>query len=188
LLKLIIDSTSDISPIEEYFHGQSSLSIASIPWSANIDNFLASGFLPAHLDTQDKIKFLSDVQNFYWDDPYLFKYCPDQIFQKYIPDNEVSSVIKFCHSKACRDHFSSKKTIAKILQSGFYWPTMFKDTYAFCKTCENCQKVGFISKHRESLDNLLLTLKSHHSGDMHRAIHDLWPHFHKEHDRLVLGI
>jgi len=173
LLKLIIDSTSDISPIEEYFPGQSSLSIASIPWSANIDNFLASGFLPAHLDTQDKIKFLSDVQNFYWDDPYLFKYCPDQIFQKYIPDNEVSSVIKFCHSKACRDHFSSKKTIAKILQSGFYWPTMFKDTYAFCKTCENCQKVGFISKHRESLDNLLLTLKSHHSGDMHRAIHDL---------------
>jgi hypothetical protein len=106
LSKLIIDSTSDISPIEEYFPGQSSLSIASIPWSANINNFLASGFLPAHLDTQDKIKFLSDVQNFYWDDPYLFKYCPDQIFQKCIPDNEVSSVIKFCHFEACGDHFS----------------------------------------------------------------------------------
>ena len=106
LSKLIIDSTSDISPIEEYFPGQSSLSIASIPWSANINNFLASGFLPAHLDTQDKIKFLSDVQNFYWDDPYLFKYCPDKIFQKCIPDNEVSSVIKFCHFEACGDHFS----------------------------------------------------------------------------------
>ena len=25
----------------------------------------------------------------------------------------------------------------------------------------------------ESLDNLLLTLKSHHSGDVHHAIHDL---------------
>jgi hypothetical protein len=56
------------------------------------------------------------------------------------------------------------------------------NTHAFCKTCENCQKVGFISKHRESLDNLLLTLKSHYSGDVYRAIHDLWPHFHKEHD------
>ena len=33
----------------------------------------------------------------------------------------------------------------------------------------------------ESLDNIILTLKSHHSGDVHRAIHDLWPHFHKEH-------
>jgi hypothetical protein len=31
LSKLTIDSTFDISPIEEYFHGQSSLSIASKP-------------------------------------------------------------------------------------------------------------------------------------------------------------
>ncbi|KAL9390395.1 hypothetical protein Peur_019000 [Populus x canadensis] len=106
LSKLTIDSTSDITPIDDYFPGQSSLSIASIPWSANIDNFLASGFLPAHLDTQDKRKFLSDVKNFYWDDPYLFKYCLDQIFQKSIPDNEVSSIIKFCHFEAYGDHFS----------------------------------------------------------------------------------
>jgi hypothetical protein len=50
---------------------------------------------------------------------------------------------------------------------------MFKDTHAFCKTCENCQNVGFISKHRESLDNLLLTLETYPSGDVHHAIHDL---------------
>jgi len=61
LSKLTIDSTSDITPIDDYFPDESSFSIASIPWSANIDNFLASGFLPAHLDTQDKRKFLSDV-------------------------------------------------------------------------------------------------------------------------------
>ena len=38
---------------------------------------------------------------------------------------------------------------------------------------KNYQKLGFISKHKESLDNLMLTLKSHHSGDVHRAVHDL---------------
>jgi len=187
LSKLIIDSTSNIIPIDDYFPDESLLSLSSIPWFANIDNFLASGFLPAHLDTQDKRKFLSNVQNFYWDDPYLFKYCPNQIYQRCILDNEVSSVMKFCHSEACEGHFSLRKTIEKILQSGFYWPTMFKDSHAFCKTCENCQKVGFISKHRESLDNLLLTLKSHHSRDVHHAIHDLWPHFHKEHAHHSLG-
>jgi CO dehydrogenase/acetyl-CoA synthase epsilon subunit len=47
--------------------------------------------------------------------------------------------------------------------------------------------MAFISKQREFLDNLLLTLKSHHSGDVHRAIHDLWPHFHKEHAHHSLG-
>jgi hypothetical protein len=34
-----------------------------------------------------------------------------------------------------------------------------------------------------SLDNLLLTLETHLSGDVHRAIHNLWPQFHKEHAR-----
>jgi len=173
LSKLTIDSTSDITQIDDYFPDESLLSLSSIPWSANIDNFLASGLLPAHLHTQDKRKFLSYVQNFYWDDPYLLKYYPNQIYQRCILDNEISSVMKFCYSEAYGGHFSSRKTTAKILQSGFYWPTMFKDSHAFCKTYENYQKVGFISKHRESLDNLLLTLKSHHSGDVHRAIHDL---------------
>jgi hypothetical protein len=120
LSKLTIDSTSDITPIDDCFPDESSLSIVLIPWFANIDNFLASGFLPAHLNTQDKRKFLSDVKNFYWDDPYLFKYCPDQIFQRCIPNNEVSSVIKFYHSEVCGGHFPSKTTTAKILQSGFY--------------------------------------------------------------------
>jgi hypothetical protein len=141
LSKLTIDSTSDIPPIDDYFPDESLLSLSPMPWYDNFVNFLALGYLPAHWSTQDKRKFLNEVKNFYWDNPYLFKYCPDQIFQRCIPNNEVSSVIKFYHSEACGGHFSSRKTTAKILQSGFYWPAMFKDTQAFCKTCENCQKV-----------------------------------------------
>ena len=83
--------------------------------------------------------------------------------------------------------FLAKKTAIKILQSGFCWPTMFKDIHAFCKTCENCQKLGFISKHKDSLDNLLLTLETYLNGDVHHVIHDLWFHFHKEHARHSLG-
>jgi hypothetical protein len=48
-----------------------------MPWFANFINFLATGDLPAHWCTQDKRKFLNKVKNFYWDDPYLFKYCLD---------------------------------------------------------------------------------------------------------------
>ncbi|XP_073260293.1 uncharacterized protein [Populus alba] len=102
--------------------------------------------LPAHWSTEDKGKFLNEVKNFYLDDPYLFKNCPDQIFQKCIPDNE-----------ACGGHFSSRKTTEKILQSGFYWPIMFKDSNEFYKTCENCQKLGSISKrHMMPLNPILV--------------------------------
>ena len=35
---------------------------------------------------------------------------------------------------------------AKILQCGFYWPTLFKDSHDFCKACEHCQKLGGITR------------------------------------------
>jgi hypothetical protein len=39
---------------------------------------------------------------------------------------------------------------------------------------------------KRSLDNLLLTLETHPSRDVHREIYDLWSQFHKEHDQLSL--
>jgi hypothetical protein len=35
---------------------------------------------------------------------------------------------------------------AKILQCGFYWPTMFGDACAYCTSYECCQKLRSISK------------------------------------------
>ena len=51
-----------------------------MPWYANIVNYLATSKMPCDWSSQDKKKFLIEVRNFYWDDPYLFKYCSDQIF------------------------------------------------------------------------------------------------------------
>jgi hypothetical protein len=48
LSKLTIDSTSDITPIEKYYPGQSLLSRSPMPWFANHINFLATRDLPAH--------------------------------------------------------------------------------------------------------------------------------------------
>jgi len=59
LSRLTIDSTSDITQINDYFLDQSLLSIFTMPWFANIVNFLATGDLPAHWSTQDKRKFLN---------------------------------------------------------------------------------------------------------------------------------
>jgi len=77
---MTINSRSNITPIDDYFPDESLLSVSIMPWFANIVNFLVSEHLSAHWSTQDKRKLLNEVNNFYWDDPYLFKYCPDQIF------------------------------------------------------------------------------------------------------------
>ena len=71
------------------------------------------------------------MKNFFWDDPYLFKYCANKIIRRYVPENEIQSIISFYHEQACGGHFSAKKTTTKILQCGFYWPTFFHDAYGF---------------------------------------------------------
>ena len=159
LSRLTNESLIDTTPINDSFPDEFLFSVNTMPWYANIVNFLATGKIPPDWSQQDKTKFLTEVKRFYWDDPYLFKCCPDQIFRRCIPDSEISGVIQFCHSEACGGHFSSKKTAAKILQCGFYWPTIFKDTYTFCKTCENCQKLGSISKRNMMPLNPIIVLE-----------------------------
>ncbi|RVW14771.1 hypothetical protein CK203_091036 [Vitis vinifera] len=44
--------------------------------------------------------------------------------------------------KLCGGHFASRKTSAKILHSGFYWPTMFQDCNTHCKVVHNVNNWG----------------------------------------------
>ena len=57
----------------------------------------------------------------------------------------------------CEGHFGAKKTALKVLQYGFFWPTLFKDAFNFCSKCDRCQKMGNISLMNEmSLNNILV--------------------------------
>lgn len=99
--------------------------VESLPWFADIVNFLVTGQTPPNWSAQDIRKFKPEVKSFFYDDPYLFKYCSDQIIRKCVPDHEIQVVLSFCHTVACGGHFSAHKTVAKILQCGFHWPHMF---------------------------------------------------------------
>ncbi|XP_022899430.1 uncharacterized protein LOC111412742 [Olea europaea var. sylvestris] len=44
-----------------------------------------------------------------------------------------------CHYYTCGGHFGEKRTALKVLESGLYWPTLFKDAFLFC---DRCQRVG----------------------------------------------
>ncbi|XP_073137361.1 uncharacterized protein [Henckelia pumila] len=108
LSRIISESSQNEIPINKNFPDDQLFYASTTPWFANIVNFLVTNKMPSHWSSQDKNKFLKEVKKFYWDDPYLFKYCPDQIFRRCIPDNEVSSVIKFCHSEALAVDYVSK--------------------------------------------------------------------------------
>lgn len=61
-----------------------------------------------------------------------------------------------CHTLACGGHFGGSKTAAKVLQSGFFWPTLFKDAYVFVASCDRCQRTGNnSSRNQMPLNNIL---------------------------------
>ncbi|KAH9697752.1 hypothetical protein KPL71_023740 [Citrus sinensis] len=61
-----------------------------------------------------------------------------------------------CHVATYGGHFGGHKIAAKVLQSGYYWPTIFKDAYEFVKCCDMCQRTGNITKrHEMPLTNIL---------------------------------
>ena len=61
-----------------------------------------------------------------------------------------------CHASDYGGHFGGNKTAAKVLQSGFYWPSLFKDAYEFTLKCDRCQRLGNISRrHEMPLNNML---------------------------------
>ncbi|XP_073030676.1 uncharacterized protein [Primulina eburnea] len=74
-----------------------------------------------------------------------------------IPAEEVSSILAHCHSGPTGGHFGASKTATKILQAGFYWPTLFKDSHTYVLNCNECQRVGNISRRYEMpLNNILV--------------------------------
>ena len=146
LSRLVPESNSHGVPIGDSFPDEQLFALVRCPWYADIVNYLVTGQIPPQWTSQQKRKFLADIKKYYFDDPYLFKYCPDQLMRRCVPNDKQIGILTFFHSEACRWHFSARKTADKILQAGFYWPTLFKDCFEFFKTFAQCQQLGGVTK------------------------------------------
>ena len=82
----------------------------------------------------------------------------DQIVRRCVPQDEFHCILAFCHSYSYGGHFGAKRTAHKVLESGLYWPSISKDAYHFCKSCEKCQRTGNIThKNQMPLLNILVS-------------------------------
>ncbi|XP_059435102.1 uncharacterized protein LOC132168052, partial [Corylus avellana] len=110
LSRLVVDFNENVVPIAETFPNEQLMHISQnhAPWFADIVNYLVTAQMPSHWTRQDKSKFLAGAKYFFWDDPYLFKYCPYQIIRRCIPENDQQNVLSFCHDHAWAVDYVSK--------------------------------------------------------------------------------
>ncbi|GKF58819.1 reverse transcriptase domain-containing protein, partial [Tanacetum coccineum] len=128
------------------FKNVSVLSDNTTPWFADLANYHAGNFVKKGISSQQKKKFFKDTKHYYWDDPYLFKICADQVIRRCVFGKEAHEILMACHSGPTGGHHSANYTARKVFDSGFFWPTIYKDAINLVKHYDACQRQGKISQ------------------------------------------
>ena len=128
---------SKTSLIHEHFPNEHIMAIRDyIPWFMDFVNYLVCHVLYLDLTIQQRKKFLYDANCYLWDDPFLFRRCSNQVICRCVPEEEFVDILHHFHSSPYGGHFGAIRTAHKVLQFGFYLPSLFKEAHAFVMSCD----------------------------------------------------
>nr|GEW27611.1 reverse transcriptase domain-containing protein [Tanacetum cinerariifolium] len=102
---------------------------SSTPWFVDFTNYHARNFIVKGMSSLQKKKFFKDVKHYFWDDPYLLKIYADQMIRRCVYDQEAVDILTACHNGPTGGHHGANLTAKKVFDSGFYWPTIYRDAH-----------------------------------------------------------
>ncbi|XP_070029826.1 uncharacterized protein [Nicotiana sylvestris] len=105
-----------------------SVSLNSMPWCADVANFLMTDIVLSELSSNQRKKLKRDNLDYYLDEPYLFKICNDGVIWRCVPEEEQMSILDACHSSPYDGHHDADELV---------------------KRCDECHRAGGISKKDE---------------------------------------
>ncbi|GJX66931.1 reverse transcriptase domain-containing protein [Tanacetum coccineum] len=106
----------------------------STSWFADYENYHVGNFIVKGMSTQQKNDFFKDVKHYFWDDPFLFKTCADQVIWRCVSGQEAVDILTACD--------------------------ITKDAHELVKNCDSCQRQGKISQRDEMPQNSIQVLIS----------------------------
>nr|GEV45017.1 hypothetical protein [Tanacetum cinerariifolium] len=117
------ENVFDPKEINEFFPLETISKLAhhdqSTPWFADFANYHMGKFIIKGMSTQQKNKFFKDVKHYFWDDPYLFKTCADQVIQQCVAGQEAIDILTACHSGPTGGHYGANYTAKRFLTQVF---------------------------------------------------------------------
>ncbi|GJS04202.1 reverse transcriptase domain-containing protein [Tanacetum coccineum] len=84
------------------------------PWFADIANYLVGNVLIKGMSSQQKKKIFKDIKYYFWDDPYLFRICADQIIRRCVDGKEAMYILEACHHGPTEGHHGHNYTAKKV--------------------------------------------------------------------------
>ncbi|CAL9025322.1 unnamed protein product, partial [Prunus brigantina] len=84
LSRLLHDEEENKLPLSENFPDEQLFAIdLQLPWYADIVNYITTKVFSPGMSSQERKRLVSMSRHYYWDEPYLFKFCPDQIIRMF---------------------------------------------------------------------------------------------------------
>nr|GFA79427.1 reverse transcriptase domain-containing protein [Tanacetum cinerariifolium] len=62
---------------------------------------------------------------------------------------EAIDILNACHSGPTGGYYGASYTAKKVFDSGFYWPSIYKDAFELVKRYDSCQRLGKVSQKDE---------------------------------------
>ncbi|XP_049369932.1 uncharacterized protein LOC125834821 [Solanum verrucosum] len=82
-----------------------------ILWFVDYANFLVSDLMPNGLTYQQRKRFLHDVDKYFWDEPYLYRVCADNIIRYCVPEAKMLHILEACHSSPWQGAISRRREL-----------------------------------------------------------------------------
>ncbi|GJR77995.1 reverse transcriptase domain-containing protein, partial [Tanacetum coccineum] len=79
----------------------------------------------------------------------------DQVIRQCVYGQEAVDILTTCHNGPTGGHHGANYTAKKVFDSGFYWPTIYRDAHDLVTRCDACQRQGKISQKDEMPQNAI---------------------------------
>nr|GEZ62056.1 reverse transcriptase domain-containing protein [Tanacetum cinerariifolium] len=116
--------------------------IAKLPHLTSVKG----NFVVKRMSSQQKKKFFKDVKHYFWDDPYLFRTCADQVIRRCVYNQEAVDILTAYHNGPTGGHHGANYTVKKVFDAGFFWPMIYRDAHDMVKSRDSCQCQSKISQ------------------------------------------
>ena len=104
-----------------------------------MQTFLETGTAPDYLEPRKRRALRLKYAPYLLINNILFRRNSDRVLLRCLKKDETEVILKELHFGPAGGHFGGETTAHKILRAGYYWPTLFRDSYAFVRKCQECQ-------------------------------------------------
>ena len=115
-------------------------------WTYPIIDYLQIGTFPPSMTKEARKRLAYRALPFQVIQGKLYRQGKDKRLRQVITDSQARMILKELHKGNAGGHFSQDITVRKVLDTGYWWPTLYKDTYQYYQTCHECQKTGGLPK------------------------------------------